>query len=230
MTARPLFLKNRSNVLVLFLVSGMLTSYFDFLTYPLVVLCFPLVIYVFQQRALGCDGFLMILGFITVWLVGYLGMWMPKWLLAACVTGQDVIVDAMNRARFRISTLWGDGAYEFSLSEMGRRLMRHFKPIAVGLPLCSFMLVCSIDLIRKTRVHSVGMGQSKWFIGSFVLIALLPIVWLLVLKNHSMIHDYMSFKTLSGSIFAVTTRLAFLAYRDPMNMHRVNTCPSCANS
>ena len=71
------------------------TVYFDFLTYPLVTLVYPLGIYLYFHGGTPGKGIRGMVGNSAEWGVGYGGMWAAKWILADCLTGSASIRDAM---------------------------------------------------------------------------------------------------------------------------------------
>lgn len=67
----------------LFLLAGVLTAYFDFLTYPFITLGVPLIAYLaFEDRRLVTRQIDMrknMLLYTFSWGIGYVGMWSAKW-------------------------------------------------------------------------------------------------------------------------------------------------------
>lgn len=74
----------KDRMYLLFIVLGMCTGYFDFLTYPLVSLGIPIVLFLtyIDEEALYSKMFYIIQCSIT-WCVGYVGMWSGKWMLGS---------------------------------------------------------------------------------------------------------------------------------------------------
>ncbi len=97
----------------LFLLLGILTSYFDLLTYPLFTWGVPLLWWmVTDSRSLSwgkrlqqtaCSG--------IFWLLGYAGMWTAKWRLANFILKQDVYSLAMDEVHLRSGTEEGAGYF-----------------------------------------------------------------------------------------------------------------------
>lgn len=88
----------------LFLSAGILTAFFDLMTYPLVTLGVPLIAYLGTDRE--ClhsikKGFKSIIVYSLSWVIGYAGMWMSKWIIASVLTEENVILDAIEQMRFR---------------------------------------------------------------------------------------------------------------------------------
>lgn len=74
--------KNDKNIDILFLIIGMLTSYFDLITCETITLTLPLFIYIFlhikDNKRLD---YKLIIKIIIIWLLGYAISYLAKWLL-----------------------------------------------------------------------------------------------------------------------------------------------------
>ena len=67
---------------LLFLCIGGVTSYLDLLTYPLVALGAPLILFLsFRGTATMRSSMRYILTLSSFWVIGYAGMWAGKWVL-----------------------------------------------------------------------------------------------------------------------------------------------------
>lgn len=82
---------------MVFLVIGMCTSYFDFLTYPIFTLGMPLVIlllcrYISEEKKGAVKA--VVLNSIF-WVVGCFGFWFEKWVLGSLLTEENIFVDAL---------------------------------------------------------------------------------------------------------------------------------------
>ncbi|MFQ7695303.1 MAG: hypothetical protein ACLRM6_13610, partial [Christensenellales bacterium] len=86
-----LWTDRRMNDALFFMAVGMLTSFVDFLTYPIATLGLPLAARMTlrqkQEKPCGLADFVKI---CLSWGIGYAGMWSGKWLMAALLTGQNV--------------------------------------------------------------------------------------------------------------------------------------------
>lgn len=101
----------------LFLITGILTSFLDLLSWPFASFGVPAVVALAMgsldaapdaqasPRALGLVarplGLLIVL--LVAWGVGYAGMWVGKWIVGTLITGQDIIADALGQASVRSS-------------------------------------------------------------------------------------------------------------------------------
>mgnify|MGYP003098497412 CR=1 FL=1 len=89
-----LWTDGRMNDALFFMAVGMLTSFVDFLTYPIATLGLPLAARMAlrqkQEKPCGLADFVKI---CLSWGIGYAGMWSGKWLMAALLTGQNVFAE-----------------------------------------------------------------------------------------------------------------------------------------
>ncbi|MBS5962357.1 MAG: hypothetical protein KH307_01540 [Varibaculum cambriense] len=70
-----------------FMILGMAVSLLDFLTYPVLALGIPLVMYVIVRQE---AGILKIIGLSCSWAAGYIGFWSLKWILGAIFAGKPL--------------------------------------------------------------------------------------------------------------------------------------------
>ncbi|WP_316076932.1 hypothetical protein [Varibaculum cambriense] len=70
-----------------FMILGMAVSFLDFLTYPVLALGIPLVMYVIVRQE---AGILKIIGLSCSWAAGYIGFWSFKWILGAIFAGKPL--------------------------------------------------------------------------------------------------------------------------------------------
>ena len=89
----------------LFFLAGILTAYFDFLTYPLASFGILLVLYmVVNGEKLNAAGVRPIFRKMALWGGGYGGMWSGKWLVGSILTKGNLFKDALNQILVRAST------------------------------------------------------------------------------------------------------------------------------
>lgn len=98
--------KLRERYGVFFLGVGMLTSYMDLLTWPLVTLMVPLMILLQYEKGVGARIKRIVSG-SCAWGAGYIVQWAFKWLAATLLLDDNVIADAVESLLFR-SALEGE--------------------------------------------------------------------------------------------------------------------------
>ena len=184
-----------------FLLAGMCTSYFDFLTYPLFTLGIPLTFIFLRRNVSEQKGRLFFTSLLNsfYWLVGYGGMWFIKWVLCTVFTDENVIADGFSAIMSRSgSDVMGEKVGYWDVLEKNMWIIGKY-PYALA-------VICAVILLL------VGKGQfvkvSKDMLAAGLFIACLPLLWYAISRNHSYIHSFMTYRNLSISVFAV---LCFLA-------------------
>lgn len=192
----------QQHLYLFFLCTGILTSYVDFLTYPVVTLGFPLIIFFLLSDCTKIsEGIRKLLQYSLLWCTGYGGMWISKWILATLLTGQNHIQDGISKIISRSSSNIGNGAnatlidvYQAQWSYFSQSAFRHI--LLVLLIAEIFILI-----IKKVRLE-------KWRTSLILIcITLYPFIWYGCVKNHSTIHCMFTYRGLSIFIMGITSFL-----------------------
>lgn len=194
-------LKKKSYFYV-FLVIGMLTCYFDYLTYPVVSLGIPLVVWLIvanREKAmkLGQNILQVILSSVG-WGLGYFGIWVGKWALGSLVTGENLFSNALSAAESRSSaSAFSEEVSRFS--PIGEAIKVVFTtPFCVILVLMVVLAVVLL-IVKKIRFDKEKALSNLWML----MVALIPLAWYLVFTNHSESHVFFTYRTMSVLVFAV---------------------------
>ena len=198
------FLLRGKNYLYFFLIIGILTAYIDFLTYPITALGLSLCMCILMNKEkfstiTPLEVFQRMSSYIFAWGFGYIGMWAGKWILASLLTGQNVMLDAFNAGIYRtFSDLnENEGAHSFTLPEV---FWRSFEGLTRG-PLTIILIILVIYLLYRLIIKKEKVYASKSLKVAFVMVVLLPFLWIAVFQNHSYVHDFMAYRNLSVSVF-----------------------------
>lgn len=181
----------------IFLLSGMMTSYVDFLTYPLVTLGFLLIFCCLISNDDHIVRKLLLKTFL--WGVGYLGMWLGKWFLASIVLKENIVKEAILQILFRVSNDVSDiGIIENvnCYDALARNLSVLTEP---GIVVINFILIVAV-LVRGVK-HTNEKVTGKILLSLF-LIGCLPFLWITIVVNHSYVHYWMVYRILGISFFA----------------------------
>lgn len=181
-----------------FLVIGMLTSYTDLLTWPLVTLAIPLLIFVQMEEVKGTTIRKLFVASLS-WGMGYIGMWAFKWIIASVFLRDNVIADAVKQFLMR-SALASTDAGEAQGISVFLVIQSNLKIFCHGS--CAVVLACIalwllVGVIRYWRV--VRWRETL----PCMIIALFPFGWYLVTRNHSYIHCWMTWRNLTICVFAI---------------------------
>lgn len=182
-----------------FLIMGMLTSYFDFLTYPLITLGYPLCVYCYFHMDDKVEKQIKKVLFYSVeWGIGYAGMWAEKWVLSDLLSDSHVIQDAWENVRTRTGSAAEYSRLEGFFHVVGRNVKMYgnwcYVLVAVGVIV--FVVIC----VRKGKMLRRRMAAQ---IGSYALIALYPFFWYFLIENHSEQHWLFTCRILAISVFAL---------------------------
>ena len=188
--------------MILFAIDGILVSFTDLLTYPLIAFGVPLVTVFLINDFDTKTGLKALFGNSFAWCAGYLGMWIGKWILAFAFTGENVIEESAKQIAFRTQ---GDATLE---SAEGNTYIYALKsvwwvirnPIFFALALY-VVAVLAICYVQGKRIFSQKVQAGVLL--PTILIAIVPFVWYFVVKNHSIIHPYLSYQELAISIWAI---------------------------
>ena len=186
----------------LFLLTGVMTAYFDFLTYPLITLGVPLIFYLVQdgnclpekQRSSWKNLFLHTLS----WGIGYVGMWSSKWVIASVLTGENIIYDAFSQIAYRSGYFTEKHSY--------------YDTLKLNLGVCNTKailpaLICVAACIVIFRIKKRIVADRKRFpiVGAILFVSLYPFLWYLFTKDHSCSHSYFTWRELGISVFGILT-------------------------
>lgn len=189
-------LLERNRMWLVFLLSGIMVAYFDFLTYPLAALTGPLVLQQYLGRKRPLKARLRdIVVYSLVWAAGYGGMWACKWILGQLLSGYNFLGDAAHQILFRSSSESTTGGYASVL----KTWIRNLGPVAMNPITYLGIAYGAVLLVRAVRSRRVRRED----VAVFVLIAVMPFVWYAVVRNHSYIHVHFTSKALAVSAFSL---------------------------
>lgn len=204
-----LCLKGKQRISYLFLITGICSDFFDFLTVETITLCVPLAIHFYDLYIRGkADDFRKNLKYFiklcTLWLCGYMFTWISKWVIASAVLRQNVMGNVMET----ISQRSVGEAEEISFVEQLKYALllniRSVFPFRItkgpaGTILMLFVILALLFavwfLYRKKTPEKVSV--------IFLFIALIPYMRYLVMSNHSYTHNWFTFRAQISAIMAI---------------------------
>ncbi len=200
-----------------FMLVGAVTAYSEFLQFPLITLGFPLVFSVAIGRQSPGQNFRNAVLCAFAWGCGYFGMWIAKWLLASLFTSRNVIKDAMNQIAVRFSsTTKGQTGDDISRLDAVKRNLNvlNKRPVVMLLAgSAAFYLIQALFVRHFSKADGQAAAVRQMI--PYLLIALLPFAWVILLANHSYIHFHFTYRVFSITVFAVLCGLSVLSARKP---------------
>lgn len=171
---------------MMFFTIGAFTSYMDFLTTPILTLGFPLLVLVAinkekeRLRTIFTQSF--------VWLLGYASIWASKWLIGWILTGENIIDTAMACAQQRVGNTIVFGGVEMPMNQFFEIILSKLSNMIY--PVCIAIGVAIALLIAFFYKNRDKVKKFNWL----VIIALMPIAWFIVMKNHSLQHIFFTWR------------------------------------
>ncbi len=190
---------------MVFLLLGMATSYFDFLTYPLVSLGLPLVIFLAYLDKASLIKRIFYTGLCSIkWCVGYLGMWAGKWILGSILLPESGSLEAaIGAIRYRGSNLSSDNERLTVLSVLLKNMIVYLRwPVMLLIGGAALYLISRIILCKGLLKKNISRMLP------YAIVCLYPPVWYMLAKNHSYEHAFMAYRELIITTFAGLCMLA----------------------
>lgn len=175
-----------------FFIVGCLTSYFDFLTYPIVGYGIPLIFLLSLYPSDNKDEFKKFIKTGIAWCSGYIGMWFGKWILGTVLTDENIIKQAFEQINLRTRGNFEEYSY-LDVLKLNCNLRKDILIVSVIFALC-----CIVYLIIKK------IPANLKSILSFVAISVIPFAWYFLAANHSYIHYWFTYRNLSIVVMAVS--------------------------
>lgn len=171
---------------IIFFTIGAFTSYMDFLTTPILTLGFPLLVLIAinkekeRLRTLFTQSF--------VWFLGYASIWASKWLIGWILTGENIIDTAMACAQQRMGNTIVFGGVEMPMNQFFEIILSKLSNMIY--PICIAIGIVTILFILYFYKNRDKLKKFDWL----VIIAIMPIAWFIVMKNHSLQHIFFTWR------------------------------------
>lgn len=224
------FLCQRDRIYLFFAILGILTCYFDFLTYPLLTWAFPLCWYlVVRGKVLTVlRKYVDVILTALTWIFGYVGFFLTKWLLIYVIYGRETL-DAMDSTEAFSHLKVVDDALKVSKQTYNRfdaiyTNWRHY--MFVGF-VAIVLLWILWALILRIRYNWKIQAQSL----PFWVITFSGAAWCFVFTGHTAIHHLFTYRVLAAGILAFVLFLcenARVSAAPPEKMFRLKIWTSLA--
>ena len=225
------YVNGGKNLGTAFMICGMVTCFMDFLTTEILTLLVPLLIVLYFRRSSterqgerytgnvrslkgstggfddkadnGVFGWKKAAVPVLTWGIGYAGMWLTKWLMAAAVLGRDVTpyVKENLKERFGGKLSFDLGLWDYLKGAVTRNFRILLPWSFGGFGIVAVLLICfaAVYLCYVYRKESI---RGKYILMCAV-IAVIPCVRYLILHNHSFLHYFFTFRSQIALIMAV---------------------------
>lgn len=177
-------------------VVGSLTCYFDLLTCPILTWGIPICTYLLMHHQPSfLRGLQTWFHAYFLWVIGYGGTWISKWLIASLLTDENVIADGLAQVSSRAAT-----GHDFSRWDaLAQNLdMLHWPYIFI--PLILLCIAVAFKFRRK------GLCNAALCL----ITALVPCLWFIATAEHAYLHYWFTYRNLAVSLMALFFGLAMM--------------------
>ena len=180
------------NIGLYFFVIGMATCYFDLLTHPIITLGIPMIIYLLLKQKVENvslkDSIKFIILNTLLWGIGWIAANVAKWVIVDILYNRDLIHKSLlqfyHRSQRDYSTtlVWYDGL---------RANILYSKANTITYLVILAIYFVSYLIKNYKRIYIDIKGALPYFI-----ISLMPIAWLILMRNHTLSHMYFTWRML----------------------------------
>lgn len=195
------------NIGIFFFVVGSVSNFIDLLTAPLVTLGITAITYflLIQKNESKVNIKRYILDFLKIcisWALGYGITWLSKWVITEIFFGRPIISQAIEQAVFRSNGPQINGMNIFSLSNVFIRNMEYLSsPVAITILIAAVIYIIVMMIINRNKKIDFKENLKKCL--PYILIFFLPVIWYMVLKQHSYTHVNFTYRILVISIISL---------------------------
>lgn len=188
---------------------GIFTAFFDFLTYPIVGLGINLILFLMISNSGLRDNIKKIAYATFSWGIGYAGMWIGKWIMASILTKNNVLKDGVNSVLIRSLGGSSAGGVDSAWSVITNNIEQ-----LLSIPLMWIISILVIAIIGLLLLRIFRVKSDMVQLVSFAIVALYPFVWYSIVRDHSTVHSWMTYRNLVVTVFAISVMITNSIYRD----------------
>lgn len=207
----------RSRV-VLFLLVGSVINFLDFLTFPLLTLCFPLGLLIYYDVRQSEKVSRIVVNFISsgfAWLLGYAATWFVKWIFSSVITGKNIIKDAIENILIRTDT--GDSTAHFDKMDT---IVSNYDCLFDNYPIRFIVLVLLIVIVaqyasvKRDGISCINIRKNLFKGIPLLVLAIAPVIWYFLLVNHSNIHmEFFAYRNAVVTVFSILMYLSCISIK-----------------
>lgn len=183
------------NINLFMMTVGMSTIFFEYISTPIFTYGFPIIIYILTLKNEDKSFKEMIkLVFKTgiCWSLGYLILWVSKWILVDLLYDRGLILTALKEAVYRTDTL------SFNILEVIKDNLYYLGRVVSICTIVVFainILYTMFYIVKNKKLSSMLKNNLI-----YILLFLIPIIWWIVFANHSITHSYFTYRDFFISI------------------------------
>ena len=197
----------KKNIGIFFFAIGSISNFIDLLTAPLVTLGFTAITYFLiiqkqEEKANIKEYILDILKTGISWTLGYGITWITKWVITEVIYGRPIISQAIEQALFRSDVPTYNGIELFTPFDVITRNMSYLSNLVISV-ISVIAVIYLIVIIIKNFKKKINVKENLKKCLPYAIIFFFPMIWYLVIKQHSYTHVYFTYRLLVISIICL---------------------------
>lgn len=196
------------DICMFFFIIGSITNFIDLLTAPLISLGIVGTIYFLlmqkEDNNITITKYIKeILKICISWALGYGLTWATKWLLTQVLFDRNLISQAIEQAIYRTKIPKGtDGVLRYTIKSVIDRNLEYLTKNVIFSIITAGVIFVIYNLVRNLKINIDFKSNVKKCI-PYIVMFFLPIVWYILLKQHSMIHSFFTYRILMISVINI---------------------------
>jgi len=188
----------RRRYVYVFLVLGMLTSFLDLLTYPLYTWGIPLLWWLVtaSEEEGAIQKLKKVIGSGFAWIGGYGGFWMLKWCLATVILKRNIWQSAINEIFIRSGL---EEKRQMNFADRWESLWVNWEHYFYKLYALLLLIWLLFFVLRSLRNGFL----RKQILPAICLVGVSPVIWYIVLSDHTGAHHFFTYRIWGITILAV---------------------------
>ncbi len=200
--------KQKKDMFMFFFILGSVTNFIDLLTAPIITLGIVGTTYFLLLQKENhnisikeTNKQIIIIG--IAWALGYGLTWGAKWIITQVFFDRNLIAQAIEQALYRIKLPTNaNGNIKYTLWDVINKNLHSLSLYVVFFIMIIGMISIVINLIKKYDKDINFKNNLKECI-PYICMSLLPIAWYMILKQHSLIHSFFTYRIFVISIINI---------------------------
>ena len=183
-----------------FLINGILFDYFNELSFPMIGLGIPLVMYLILSQENVKTMVKREILFSIAWGVGYVSMWVGKWILAWIFTGYNYVAEAVRQAQRYTSE---NATWEVNNPSVLDRLMKNINVYMKWPYFFLGLITLAFVVFYLLKVKNKNWRKMVYYMLPYLLPIIMPFIIFIAIGNgYSYVHYWFTHRLLAISVFA----------------------------
>lgn len=203
------------DIFMFFFIVGSVANFIDLLTAPIVTLgivgtTYFLLLQNKNEKNSIKTYIIEILKICVAWGLGYGLTWISKWVITEVLFNRNLITQAIEQAIFRMKLpTKTDGTLKYDLMFVLQRNINFLSNSVISINIFMIIALIVYNIIKVMKKEIDFKNNLKECIPYFFMF-ILPFLWYMVLKQHSAVHAFFTYRILIISIiniFIIVTKI-----------------------